>query len=233
MTETLLSGKSSFKIEVPYKLIESGGKGKKPLIVFLHGYKQNIALFQKLTKPMLSVEAYHLYIQAPYPIYDQTRERKVEDWGRAWYLYDGQQDQFIKSMELASEFIQGIIEKVLPTLEVSRICIFGYSMGGYLGGYFSLSRHNLVNDAIILSARIKTEAFEDNLEQANKINFLAVHGKNDTSVYPEPQKEHIQILKSSGFDASYISVNEGHKLSPNFLEPAINWLSGKGYQTNS
>lgn len=41
MRDVLVSGKESFKIEVPFKITETGRKGvKKPLIVFLHGFKQ-------------------------------------------------------------------------------------------------------------------------------------------------------------------------------------------------
>ncbi len=231
MSEVLISGRTSFKIEVPYKLIESGKKGKKPLIVYLHGYKQNITLFQKLTTKILNIEAYHLFIQAPYPVYDEKRERKVEEWGRAWYLYDGEQTQFVKSMEISSEFIQEIIDQLIPNLEVSRICIFGYSMGGYLGGYFALSRWKHVNEAIILSARIKTEVFEGKLEQAKHIRFLAIHGEGDTSVYPGPQQKEIENLKENGIDATFEMINEKHKFTDTFIEKSMEWLSAKGYRT--
>lgn len=229
MLEVLISGKSSFKIEVPYKLIETGTQKKKPLIIYLHGFNQNIKLFQKLTKPLLKVEAYHLYIQAPYPVQDKTRTKKVEEWGRSWYLYDGEQSQFIKSMELSSEFIQEIIDSLLPNIKVSRICLFGYSMGGYLGGYFALSRWKHINESIVVAARIKTEVFEKELKLAKHINFLAIHGQNDTSVLPGPQKIEIDKLIDLGFDAEFISLNETHRLTAKFFDVTLDWLQRKGY----
>lgn len=230
MSEVLLSGKASFKIEVPYKLIETGDKTAKPLIVYLHGFKQNIAMFEKLTAELQTLEAYHLFIQAPYPIQDEKRTRKVEDWGRSWYLFDGEQSQFIKSMEISSEFIQEIIDTLLPNLDVNRICLFGYSMGGYLGGYFALSRWKHINEAVIVAARIKTEVFEDNLENAKHINFLAIHGKNDKSVLPEPQVNEIQKLKDFGIKAEITLLEEEHKLTPTFIDSTKTWLAGKGYR---
>ena len=161
MEDVLLSGKTSFKIEVPYKLIEVGSKKKKPLIVYLHGYRQNITRFQEKVSKMLNVEAYHLFIQGPYPIYDESRKRKVEDWGRAWYLYDGEQDQFIRSLELSSEFVQEVTEGLLKHIDVSRLAVIGYSMGGYLAGYFALSRWKHVNELVVIGGRIKTEVFRD------------------------------------------------------------------------
>jgi len=229
MKEVLISGKASFKIEVPYKLYETGEKGEKPLIVYLHGFNQNIDRFEKIVNPLTELRAYHLFIQAPYPIYDETRTKKVEDWGRSWYLYDGEQQQFVRSMELSSEFIQEIIDGLLPNIEVNRLCLFGYSMGGYLAGYFMLSRWKHVNEAIIIGARIKTEVFTDRLQEAKHINVLALHGSGDKSVFPEPQQKEIEKLKNEGFNAHFKSIEAQHKLSQQFIAESEFWLKENGY----
>lgn len=229
MRDVLISGKTSFKIEVPYKLIETGEKGSKPLIVYLHGYNQNIEYFEKKVEGMLAVKGYHLFIQGPYPIYDTSRKVNVSKWGRAWYLYDGNQGQFIKSMEVASEFIQEVIDSLAEVIDISRLCVFGYSMGAYLGGYFSFSRWKHVNDVIAIGGRIKTETFEGKRKQASHLNILALHGKQDTSVYPEPQKEGIELLQKEGFNASFKLLDAGHELAPAFVEESVKWLFSNGY----
>lgn len=229
MRDVLISGKTSFKIEVPYKLIETGEKGPKPLIVYLHGYNQNIEYLEKKAEKMLDVKAYHLFIQGPYPIYDTSRDVNVSKWGRAWYLYDGNQRQFIKSMEVSSEFIQEIIDGLAEVIEISRLCIFGYSMGAYLGGYFAFSRWKHVNDLIAIGGRIKTESFEGKRAQAKHLNILALHGKNDTSVFPDPQKEGIELLKKEGFNASFKLLDAGHEFAPIFIDETIEWLLSTGY----
>lgn len=230
MQEVLISGKTSFKIEVPYKLIETGKKGRKPLIVYLHGFKQNLAKFEDLTQSMLQINAYHLFIQGPYPIYDTSRDVNVSEWGRAWYLYDGNQGQFIKSMEVVSEFIQEIIDGLREVIKISRLCVFGYSMGAYLGGYFALSRWKHVNDLIMIGGRIKTEAFEEKREQAKHINILALHGKEDKDVLPDPQKQEIMKLSSEGFKAEFKVLNAGHKLTQEFIDESVDWLISSGYK---
>lgn len=229
MRDVLISGKTSFKIEVPYKLIETGGKGPKPLIVYLHGYNQNIEYFENKSEQMLDIKAYHLFIQGPYPIYDTSRKVNVSKWGRAWYLYDGNQGQFIKSMEVASEFIQEIIDGLAEVIDISRLCIFGYSMGGYLGGYFAFSRWKHVNDLIAIGGRIKTESFEGKREQAKHLNIFAIHGKDDTSVYPGPQKDGIELLRKEGFNATFKLLNAGHEFESKFIDEAIKWLLSIGY----
>lgn len=232
MQDVLISGKTSFKIEVPYKLIESGKKGKKPLIIYLHGYNQNIEKFKKLVEPMLNINAYHLLIQGPYPIYDNSREKDVSKWGRAWYLYDGKRGQFAKSLEVSSEFIQEIIDNLIDKIDIEKIALFGYSMGGYQAAHFALSRWKHISEAVVVGARIKTELFTDKLDYAKHISFLAIHGKLDKDVLADPQANEIKILQNNGLDATFKLLDKGHLLDEEFVSTAIVWLKEKGYQTS-
>jgi predicted esterase len=228
--DVLISGKTSFKIEVPYKLIETGIKEKKkPLIIYFHGFGENIETFQKTCSGCLEIEAYHLFIQGPYPIYDKSRKKNVSDWGRAWYLYDGNRGQFIKSLELASEFIQEIVDKLLEVINVSRICVLGYSMGGYLAGYFALTRWKHVNECIVVGGRIKTEVLHEKWDNVKHINVLALHGKNDDSVKYEPQQKEVDLLKKKDLHAELILLDESHSFSKPFVDKIKEWLTGIGY----
>lgn len=229
MREVLISGKASFKLEVPYKLIETGEPGEKPLIVYLHGFNQNIEKFEELVDEMFSLQAYHLFIQGPYPIYDRKHQKKVKDWGRSWYLYDGEQYQFAKSLELASEFIQEEIEKILNHISVNRVSLLGYSMGGYLAGYFALSRWKLVNDLIVIGARIKTELFENARGRYDHLNVLALHGSKDNSVQSDPQKKCCDQLSQWGANVLFKELEERHVLSSLFLNESKKWLQELGF----
>lgn len=228
--EVLISGKTSFKIEVPYKLIEVGESGEKPLIVYLHGFNQNIAQFRELVDDLLSVEAYHLFIQAPYPIYDRRRKKRVRDWGRAWYLYDGNQQQFMASLEQASEFVQELVDNILEQISPTRLAVFGYSMGGYLAGYFALSRWKHVNDLVVIGGRIKTEVFKDRKGKYDHMNVLALHGAADESVESKPQKESCKQLSGWGARVTFREVEGAHTLDNNFIKEAKQWFSTLGYR---
>ena len=230
MSDVLFSGKTSFKIEVPHKLIETGESGvEKPLLVYLHGFKQNIEQFEELVEELLSFEAYHLFIQGPYPIYDRRRQKQVHEWGRSWYLYDGEQDQFVKSLELSSEFIQEVIDNVLEHIAVSRIAMVGYSMGGYQAGYFALSRWKHVNELIVIGGRIKTEVFENREKHYDHLNVLALHGSEDASVESSPQEKSCHTLASWGASVTFKELEESHALSRLFLKETKQWLSEMGY----
>lgn len=229
MQDVLISGKASFKIEVPYKLIETGETAEKPLIVYLHGFNQNIEQFQQLTEDLLSLEAYHLFIQGPYPIYDRRHKKKVRDWGHSWYLYDGEQNQFVKSLELSAEFIQEVIDNVLIHISVSRVAVFGYSMGGYQAGYFALSRWKHVNELVVIGGRIKTEVFENRKKNYDHLNVLALHGTEDESVKSTPQKESCEQLSQWGAKVTFQELEDSHGLSSLYINKAKSWLASMGY----
>lgn len=230
MAEVLTSGKASFKIEVPYRLFESGKSGeKKPLILYLHGFGQNIDLFQKKVEPMLDLNAYHLFVQGPYPLYDRSRKKKVEQWGRSWYLYDGEQAQFIKSLEVSSEFLQEVLDTLLVHVNVSRLCVTGYSMGGYLAGYFALSRWKHVNDLVVIGGRIKTEVFQDRERHYEHMNVLALHGTRDESVDPGTQRDSVRALSEWGANVEFNTIDEKHGLTARYINVCIDWLKNIGY----
>lgn len=229
MREVVRSSTSSFSFDVPFKLIETGeNDGEKPLILYLHGFNQNIEYFEKKMEPLFELNAFHLFIQGPYPIYDTTRKKDLSKWGRAWYLYDGGQEQFIHSLEKASVFIQRTLDEISKDISYNGFCVLGYSMGGYLGGYYALSRPKNVTDLIVIGGRIKTEVFEGRREKARHINILALHGELDKSVYPDPQKECVELLKREGFNATFKLLNEKHKLTKTYIAESKKWLTENG-----
>lgn len=230
MPEVLSTGRISFKIEVPYKLIETGEEGEKPLIVYLHGYNQNIKYFRKKVTELTSLRAYHLFIQGPYPIYDEEHKKKVPEWGRAWYLYDGDQQQFVKSLELASEFIQEAIDTILNHIDANRLAVIGYSMGGYLAGYFALSRWKHVNDLVVIGGRIKTEVFEQRKGSYDHMNVLALHGTKDNSVKSDPQRKSANELKEMGAKVTFRELEESHSLNSTYISETKEWLKSLGYR---
>lgn len=233
--EVLVSGKTSFKIEVPYKLIESGPKnGDKPLIVYLHGYGDNLESFMKRIESCMDIPAYHLFIQGPYPIYDRTGKKTVKNWGRAWYLYDGKKKQFIKSLEITSEFIQEIIDNLIKFINVSRICLVGFSMGGYLAGYFSLTRWKHVNDLIVIGARIKTEIVDHtNWDNLKHLNVAAIHGGEDDVVEASRQHDEIKFLIKNGLNAHFQKTEGGHEINKETLFAIKKWLGKFYYKTEA
>lgn len=224
--EILTSGNVSFCIDVPYKLIETGQKStEKPLIVYLHGFNDNIAAFRKRCSQIIDkFEAYHLFIRAPYPLYEKRSEKKVQDWGASWYLYDGDQDQFLRSLERTSGFLDHVFEELKSSVDYERLCLIGYSMGGYLAGYYAITRAEVVKDLIVAGARIKTEILKGKWELISHLNILALHGKRDKLVDYKPQRSEIKKLANKGVNAEFKLIDQKHIFNDEFISLICVWL---------
>jgi predicted esterase len=136
----------------------------------------------------------------------------------------------VKSLEYTAEFIQEIIDGVVPFIKVTRLCLIGYSMGGYQAGYFALSRWKHTNELIVIGGRIKTEIVtESGWQNLKHMNVLALHGAEDEQVLPEPQRQSIDILKQNGVSAEFESMEGGHALTSEYWVSAERWLKKMGY----
>ncbi|MCH8556482.1 MAG: hypothetical protein LAT84_01610 [Balneolia bacterium] len=229
--EVLSTGKTSFKIEVPYKLLQTGSSISKPLIVYLHGSGGNINGFEKQMKPLLDIEAYHLFIQGPYA--DTSTVKPRSEWGFRWYLYNGKQGSFIRSLEYTSEFIQSVIDGLTSRLDVNRLCIIGYSMGAYQAGYFGLSRWKHTNDLFMINGRLKDEAFsKSRLAKCKHMNIVAIHGKTDQIVPVEGQEKAFKRLSDNKLNSRLELISGGHKLTSAAVKKVLDNLLQIGYKKN-
>jgi len=215
---------------VPFRLYEHGEPGPKPLIVYLHGFGQDIKIFEQQTEALHNIKAYHLYIQGPYADYRGINREDKRGFG--WYLYSGKQGSFEKSLEYTSEFIQGVIDSIIPFIKVTRCTVIGYSMGAYQAGYFGFTRWKHTNELIMIGGRLKVEFFKDrNWEKRKHLNILALHGSKDEIVKGKEQKDSIDLAQQKGLNASYEELNTGHKLTSAYFTKISQWLIEHGYET--
>lgn len=225
MEEKLFSNTAPFEIEVPYMLLDTGEEKEKHLFIYLHGFRQNINIFRSHMEPLLDLEGYHLFIQGPYPIYNRDRNKRIEEWGRAWYLYDGNQDAFHKSLEHTSKFLDQLIDDDIKNkIKFTNMTLIGYSMGGYLAGYYALSRATWVANLVVIGSRIKTEYFEDKPYHYTGLDVLAIHGKDDKSVEGAPQKRSCNQLARWGANVTYKELDGGHKLQEKYFFEIKKWF---------
>ena len=97
-------------------------------------------------------------------------------------------------------------------------------MGGYLAGYYALSRAPRVDNLVVIGSRIKTEYFKDKQHNYTELEVLAIHGKDDRSVEGAPQKRSCNQLAKWGANVTYKELNGGHKLQEKYLNEIRKWL---------
>lgn len=227
-----MSARHAFRSEIAYHVVDSApsSQRKKPLILHLHGFGQNRTRFEALCRPLLQLDAYHVHVDGLYPVYERSRPREVSEWGRAWYLYDGSKERLRSSLEVASEFLQELVEPLFRLLSPSGMCVNGYSMGGYLAGYFALTRWKHVTELVASGCRILHEVVgEEGWESRAHLNILALHGADDSLVLPGPQQESIDVLRSSGLNATMRILPAGHEYSEAHAQASVHWMSSLGY----
>jgi predicted esterase len=231
----LQEGSVPFHRPVSYKIFgKQQLKRKKPLLVYLHGFGDNMDSFAETCSDIIgAVDAYHLFLQGPYLIYDRKREKQLSEWGHYWYHYDGNQDTFLRSLEHTSAFIANSLDRIKSDLAISRICLIGFSMGGYMAGAFSFSYMKYVNELIVAGCRLKSEILPNKIEAFRHLSVLAMHGLHDNVVDYKPQQREIEELSSFGIDSHFQLFEEKHIFSCNMREMICNWLSIKGYQVDS
>lgn len=227
----LVSGRSSFRVQVPIQLFETGSPGiRKPMLVYLHGYNQTLDTFLNDLEGLQELEAYHLFVEGPWPVIQHRHPKPVSQWGRAWYLYDGEEQQFRESMEATSEFLQKVIDRHLRLVPVERLALIGYSMGGYLAGYFAMTRWKHVNELAMIGARFKTEWLSSEEERLSHMNILALHGENDKQVSANRQKKEIDKLQKLSVSATFKAVPATHEWNPHYVSELLSWFKVIGYR---
>ncbi|NIT54684.1 MAG: hypothetical protein GWN00_00090, partial [Aliifodinibius sp.] len=88
----------------------------------------------------------------------------------------------------------------------------------------------LVDELIVIGARIKTEVFEEGKRSYDNLQVLALHGERDKSVKSKPQQESCKQLSEWGADVAFKTVDSAHKLDEIYLEETQKWMKSRGYK---
>lgn len=213
-------GSSPFTLDVTHHLIvpDNGGKGC-PLIVLLHGMGQTAEVFAKKTAETLSTEGRVLLIpDGPLPLELTVKGTRRE--GRAWYIYTGDQESFLASLEETETHLLQLITDTLKNTgaDPQRVWLVGFSQGGYAAGVIALKNMDRFAGVISASSRIKTEILKARTVPTTAPAFIALHGNKDRAVLPNAAEESIEQLKALGFDASFESFDTGHRLDETMLK---------------
>lgn len=222
-----ITGRVPFEIKTEWRAWCNGyPETSLPLIVYLHGYGENIERFRKQTQTIQGLHAWHLFISGPYPLPHPGMKNR----GFSWYIYDGADSDFVRELQNATNFVETVVEEFRNYVDHKpyALAVVGFSMGAYLAGYWALFGQKPPDYVAACAGRIKTELLKPDSDLQDKSQqIMAFHGKEDPYVKGERQEKAIEELKGYGLHAEIRWLNCGHQMSGEMEEAVSEWLSDK------
>lgn len=217
-----MSGAVEFNTSVSWQAFCNGrADAPQPLIVYLHGYGENKVSFREKSAPVQEIAGWHLFINGPYPL----PRPGIPDRGYAWYIYDGPGSDFAAELHRATEVVEAVRDQFIREVQVAEIAVVGFSMGAYLGGYWSLFGSHPPEYAALCGGRIKSELLKTKPAAEPKPRAIAAfHGKHDKSVDGNRQQQSIDTLLSYGYNAGQHWLDCGHRFEGIMADSVQQWL---------
>lgn len=197
-------------------------------LIALHGMGQDgsglARHLQHLTKRGVAL----LIPDGPYR--HEVRERDTIREGHSWYIYTGDQERFLTSMQKSEKDLLALVETVLGAegVEGASTILLGFSQGGYMAGFIACRHPERFASCIISSARLKHEFLEDELTSGELPAVLLLHDENDPLTRPEPVRESFRILSEAGADVALEWHSDGHRLGDGSIKSIECWLESRG-----
>ena len=205
-----------------------------PLVTALHGMGMNAEEFARLLAPVAELP---LLLSVPEGVYPfEIRTGDSMRIGRAWYLYTGDQREFVESMRVSGRHLCALdarIEKV-HRVDPDRRVLLGFSQGGYFAGYHgirtaslrrgSLRKGSRLRGLVVVGARVKTEVLGPRLRRAKGLSVLLSHGRKDRAVPFTAAEESRDALTAAGLEVDLREYPGGHHFTTDQVLDAKEWL---------
>lgn len=204
-----------YTLSSPYDVHAPGGEADGSLLVALHGQGMSAQSFRRHVMPCVPDGRTALLPQAPLP-FEVRREAGIRQ-GNGWYVYLGDEEGFLRWMDLTGEWVLGIVDTVVRErgLDPARVSLLGFSQGGYLAGYLGIRNAARFERLVVAGARIKHEVLADAARAAAGFPLLCVHGDEDPSVSVEAVRRSVDVVAAAGPDAVLQTYPAGHAVLKN------------------
>jgi len=196
-----------------------------PMLVALHGMGMTPEEFAQILEPLRSLPILLLVPEGVYPF--EIRRGTHMEIGHAWYLYTGNDDEFVESMERSGRHLKALIKKTLAeySVDTERIAVLGFSQGGYFAGYFGIRNAAYLAALVVIGARVKDEVLTRELPRAHGLPVLMMHGRRDRAVpLRTVERSHLAVKEAIGETVELRTYSCGHSVTTEQLRDARAWL---------
>jgi phospholipase/carboxylesterase len=210
-----------FTLSVPCLLRPA--RAGAPLVVALHGRWERETTMEKRIRRIRPDLAF-AFPRAPYP--DELKREGRIRVGYSWYQYTGDPAAFRESLRVTGDWLLGLIDRVVEETRAdpARVCLMGFSQGGYLAGSLAMTRPERFAGVAVLGARYKTELLDGDAPELTRLRLFAGHGSRDRSVAPGPAAAHVEELRRRGVSVDHREYDCGHRVVPEMVEDALAYL---------
>lgn len=228
---TLNEGTTPFAIDTGWQLFVPPGpppEGGWPLVLALHGMGMSGRMLALIMNDLLEPRAAYLFPDGVYP-YEIRKADRIRI-GYAWYLYDGTEPLFRRTLERTEAHLLGLLDAVAahtPT-DRARTFLLGYSQGAYTGYFVALRNHARFAGLVAIAGRMKEEFVAEHLAAASThLPVLILHGEQDPAVLFDRARATHDTLVRHGFPVEMRSFAKGHELGRPEIEAARAWLGAR------
>jgi phospholipase/carboxylesterase len=195
-----------------------------PLVVALHGMGMNADEFAGFLEPLHELPTLLFVPEGVYPYEIHTGEGI--DIGRAWYLYTGDDEEFVDSMRASGRHLLTLIDRVESehSVDPSRRVLLGFSQGGYFAGYMGVRAAARFKGLVVMGARVKDEVLTRELKRAEDLSVFLLHGRKDRAVPFEFAERSRKALEDAGLDVKLKAYESGHYVTPEQVRDVKRWL---------
>lgn len=195
-----------------------------PLVLALHGMGMEEDFLARLLESLFDLPLRFLIPRAPFPVMTPAEGRL----GASWYAYDGDQERFRAELLRTERSLLGLLAHVERTrgLAPRARYLFGFSQGGYAGGFCALRHPEIFRGLIVSGSRVKHEFLREEIAEAGRRGFAALilHGRRDASVTPRAAETSHQALAAGGVRAELRLFDAGHTLGRKQVAAMREWL---------
>jgi len=227
MASRMKTIKKGFQVETRNLLFLPKGyrsDRKYPMVTALHGMGMNADEFAELLAPLQDLPIILFVPEGVHPF--EIRAGGRMRIGRAWYLYTGDETEFVQSMSSSGRHLRTLVDRVIAEHRVDpeRRVLLGFSQGGYFAGYLGVKNSSRITGLVVMAARVKDEVLEKELARASGLQVLLVHGKKDRAVPFSAAKKSMAALEDAGLDVELKAYDCGHHVTAEQVRDVAVWL---------
>lgn len=227
MASRALTIEKTFPVQTRNQLLFPKGyraNRRYPLLVALHGMGMSAEEFVEILTPLRELPIAVFVPDGVYPF--EIRAGGSLRIGRGWYLYTGDEERFVRSMQKSGRHLNSLVNAVTRDhgLDPERMALLGFSQGGYFAGYHGIRYAKRYRGLSVIGARVKDEVLEKEMRKAKDLSVLLQHGRKDRAVPLRLAEQSLKALEGAGVPVELKTYDCGHSVTRRQLTDTRAWL---------